>query len=249
MRFIRRLRWWELAPEAVLGVVLAVFAVTETSAALSAFKSPKAIVLMLGVGVVWIAGRLLLPLVVRHPAPRVVVFFLAAFALAKIVVFPAYDDHTVVETLAARSTPTTAATATPAPSSVPTDMVPATIPPTSAPPTTAAADPVVVATGSFAGIDHRASGTVRVYRAADGSFVVGLEDFDIQPGPDYDVYVVSGADREHRDGAVRLDDLRGNRGTQYYDVPDGVGLDQGAWTVLVWCETFGVPVANATPVA
>jgi hypothetical protein len=71
----------------------------------------------------------------------------------------------------------------------------------------------------------------------------------VQPGPDYDVYVVPGADREDRgDGAARLDDLRGNKGTQFYDVRGAADLDAGDWTVLIWCQTFEVPVANATPV-
>ena len=72
--------------------------------------------------------------------------------------------------------------------------------------------------------------------------------FDIQPGPDYDVYVVPGADRMNRDAGTRIDDLRGNAGTQYYDAPAGIDLTAGPWTVLVWCQTFGVPVANATPI-
>ena len=39
--------------------------------------------------------------------------------------------------------------------------------------------------------------------------------------------------------------LCGNQGTQFYAVPAGV--DPTAWTVLVWCRTFAVPVAHATP--
>ena len=98
------------------------------------------------------------------------------------------------------------------------------------------------------GIDHRAAGTVNVYRRADGSHVVGLEDIDVQPGPDYDVYVVPGADRQDLGDARRLDDLRGNRGTQFYDVAGDADLGGGPWTVLIWCETFSVPIANATPI-
>jgi hypothetical protein len=106
---------------------------------------------------------------------------------------------------------------------------------------------VQIRVGTFEGIDHRATGTVAFYRQPDGRYLVGLEEFDIQPGPDYDVYVVPGAGRDDIGDGIRLDDLRGNRGTQYYDVPEGVAVEQGEWTVLVWCETFDVPVAGATP--
>ena len=97
------------------------------------------------------------------------------------------------------------------------------------------------------GIDHRASGTVNVYRRADGSHVVGLVDIDVQPGPDYDVYVVPGSDRDELADAVRIDDLRGNQGTQFYEVGAETDLEAGPWTVLIWCQTFSVPIANATP--
>ena len=99
------------------------------------------------------------------------------------------------------------------------------------------------------GIDHRASGTVTLYRQPDTGVVIGLEEFDIQPGPAYALYLVPGSDRQDHDGGTRLSKLRGNRGTQFYDVPEDVMVDGGAWTVLVWCETFDVPVANATPAA
>ena len=85
-----------------------------------------------------------------------------------------------------------------------------------------------------------------IYRLPDGSHVVGLEDINIQPGPDYDVYLVPGTDREDTDAGIRLDDLRGNKGTQYYAVPAGAEAGSGDWTVLVWCQTFDVPVAGAT---
>ena len=86
-----------------------------------------------------------------------------------------------------------------------------------------------------------------LYQQPDGSYTVGLEDIDIQPGPDYDVFVVPGANREDKDGGTRLDDLRGNKGTQYYAVPPAADIGNGEWTVLVWCQTFAVPVAGATP--
>ena len=103
-----------------------------------------------------------------------------------------------------------------------------------------------VSTGSLRGIDHDASGTASVYRLPDGGFVVGLEDIDIEPGPDYQVYVVPGTDRESPGDGTHLDGLRGNQGTQYYDVPAGLGDVGPEWTVLVWCRAFGVPIAAAT---
>jgi len=39
----------------------------------------------------------------------------------------------------------------------------------------------------------------------------------------------------------------GNKGTQCYAVPRGTEVTSGLWTVLVWCQTFDVPVAGATP--
>jgi hypothetical protein len=227
-----RTRWWELAPEAVLGAGLAIFAVTEPDAAFSSFKSVRAVVIMVVVGAAWLAARVLAALVLRPPWARIVVFGVGAFVILNVVVLPSYRDKTVVE----------AFPVAPVEAAAPTTAAPG---PTAAPPTTTAAQPQRLASGSLRGIDHRASGTAALYRSGSG-FVVGLEDIDIQPGPDYDLYVVPGADRQQRRDAVRLDDLRGNRGTQFYEVPAGVALEEGAWTVLVWCQTFGVPIANAT---
>jgi Electron transfer DM13 len=230
MRLLRDMRRWELAPEAGLVLGLGLFAVTEPSAALSAFHSGRAVALMLGAAATWIIGRVVVVRFIRWPALRLVVFSAAALAILKVVVFPAYQNETVVEALPVR----TAAGPMPAPlTTVPVPSV--------------SAAPAPLRSGPLHGIDHRASGTASLYRLPGGPLTVGLEQIDIQPGPDYDVYVVPGAGRRDKAGGTRLDDLRGNRGTQYYAVPTGVAADEGAWTVLVWCQTFGVPVAAATP--
>ena len=254
MKLPWNLRWWELLPEIVVGVGLGLFLVPETSAATSAFKSNTAILLMTLVAAAWMIGRILLIRYTPWPALRLAVFAVAAGGVLTVVVLPAYDDTTVVEALpvavaepaeAARPAPTptspTAPAASPAPPTTTSSVAP--IPPEPAPPTP---QPVAVRSSTIHGIDHRASGTAVIYRQPDGSLVVGLEDIDIQPGPDYDVYVVPGADREATDGGTRLDDLRGNKGTQYYPVPTGTDVATGQWTVLVWCQTFDVPVAAAT---
>ena len=225
-----RLRWWELAPEAVLAAGLGLFALTEWDAAYSGLRSAKAFVLMAAVGAAWLVGRVLAAAFVPWTLARVAVFALAAAAVLNIVVLPSYRDDTKVEVLADAAEPPSGA---PAPSTSTSVAV--------------AAGPVRLRTGALAGIDHRASGTASLYRRADGSYAVGLERFDIQPGPDYDVYVVPGPAKRSKAGGVRLDDLRANKGTQFYDVPRSVDLAAGEWTVLVWCQTFGVPVAHATP--
>ena len=234
------LRWWELLPEVVLGAGLLLFLLDETDAATSAFESRRALVLMVAVSAAWLATRLVLVRYTRWPALRLAVFAAVAAGVLAVVVLPAYDDTTVVETLpvaAAPTSPTGPTVTTPGPTAAPPE------PPT----TTQPPQPVAVGSADLHGIDHRASGTVVLYRQPDASFLVGLEGIDIQAGPDYDVYAVPGADREDVDGGVRLDDLRGNQGTQYYEVPGDIDVTDGPWTVLVWCETFDVPVAGATP--
>jgi hypothetical protein len=222
--FARRFLRWEYVPEAVLLVGLTAFLVHQTDAATSAFKSTKAVAIMAAVTAGWLAARVVLARLVRFAWARGAVFTVAAAVALSVVVFPAYDNETVIE-----SFPTAAAA------------------PATSTTTPAAAGPQRLRTGMFRGIDHRASGTVAIYRHPDGRYVVGLEDIDIQPGPDYDVYIAPGEDREDIKGGVRLDDLRGNRGTQFYEVSGGVNLEHGPWTVLVWCQTFAVPVAGATP--
>lgn len=297
----RRFLRWEFIPEAVLFAGLTAFFLDQTDAATSAFKSTKAVAIMAVVGLGWLGARAALARLVRFAPARAAVFSVAAAVALAVVVVPAYDNDTVIEsfpTAAAVSAPpaapalpaatdTTPMPAPPAELAAPMATQPAPAAaqkkPTAAPttsttvapaatvaetptPTTTSPPPSEVAataaeptpapttsgpqrlrSGSFRGIDHRAEGTVVVYRQPDGRYVIGLEDIDIQPGPDYDLYLVPGEDREDTKGGVRLGDLRGNRGTQFYDVPAGVNLENGPWTVLVWCQTFAVPVANTTP--
>jgi len=240
-----RPRWYELAPELLLVVGLTIFLVDEPDAATSAFKSTRAVALMALAAVVWLGVRMLSARFVPWRFAKVGVFTVGAAAILAVVVVPAYDNDTVVETFPGSSPATTAAPFSSA--TGPSATTPSAELPTTTAPPTKVIDPVRIRVGQFRGIDHRASGTVAVYRQADGRYVIGLEDFDIQPGPDYDLYVVPGTDRQKRDNGTRLDDLRGNRGTQFYEVPASIDLNNGAWSVLVWCQTFGVPVANATP--
>jgi hypothetical protein len=235
-----RALWREFVPEILLVIGLTVFLIDEPDAATSAFKSTRALAIMATGTISWVFARLLFARLVPWRLARLVAFGIAAVAALAVVVAPSYDNDTVIETFPAASLSGPVPPAQDAGGSAESASNPS-----------AAAQPDRprrLRVGSFRGVDHRASGTVALYRQPDGRYVVGLEDFDIQPGPDYDLYLVPGEDREDRDGGTRLDDLRGNQGTQYYDVPPELDPSTGAWSVLIWCQTFGVPIATTTPV-
>lgn len=110
-------------------------------------------------------------------------------------------------------------------------------------------EPVAISTGSFYGIDHRASGTATVYEQ-NGQFVLRLEDdTDIQNGPDLYVWVLPGDTYEGGTPAEYLDlgKLKGNIGGQNYELPGDFDPDQHRF-VLIWCLRFAVPFAG-TPLA
>jgi hypothetical protein len=108
-------------------------------------------------------------------------------------------------------------------------------------PPAAKAGPRLLGRGELRGIGHSASGTAELVDTG-GKVVVQLRDFDVQPGPDYRLYL---ADGEKPDGGRELGALKGTSGNQRYDVKrraDARRYD----VVLIWCRAFSVPVAAAT---
>ena len=238
-RVRRDARYWtvELIPQYLIGGAALFFTLTKWNAVRSALDSMQAVAINTAIAIGWLLFSLvLMPLIVKPQAIRVVISSVAALALAWVMFANAYRDKTVVETLRGLDAPTA------------TTVLPAGPAPVAATPTTIApAGPVRLRSAALYGIDHRASGTASIIRTPDGRHVVGLEEIDIEPGPDYRVYVVPGRSETTSEGAVELDGLRGNQGTQFYDVPADVDVGSGEWTVLVWCKRFAVPVAAAVP--
>ncbi len=108
--------------------------------------------------------------------------------------------------------------------------------------------PVLRGAGQFVGLaGHSGSGDAGVFQNPDGSLVLRFENFDIENGPDLEVYLVPGPDQTSLpEGSIHLGPLKGNIGDQNYELPAGTELPPGAYTALVWCEAFSVEFVGAT---
>ncbi len=224
----------QLLPAAAFVATFGVFAVDKNREARTVLGSGRGLLAVGGI----VAGYVLVGVLLRRRTTRPwiapVVLALVIVALAAWIVRPYYVDSTVNRRLV--SGPVSEEPATPADAGATAETAPGP---------TAAAGPVVVASGPLSGIDHRARGTVSLVRAGDGSLVVRLSDFDIEGVPDPRVYLLQG-DNVERPGGDDLGRLPGNKGA-VLDIPVPAGSTAGrGWTVLIWCRAFSVPIANAT---
>lgn len=203
----------------------------------SLLGSPRALAFTMVVGLLVLGAGWLLPRLGRGALLTTAVQGLPVIAAFVLTVVPAFRQVTVVEAFPASVAPSSSAPDAPAATgSDGSDE------------TESAPRAAVIGSAELSGIDHRATGTALLVRRADGSLVVRLTGLDVEAGPDYFVHLVPGAGKEHPEGGVRLDALRGNKGDQNYDVPTGVrvALSRSPVTVLIWCRAFAVPVAAAT---
>lgn len=118
------------------------------------------------------------------------------------------------------------------------------------------AAPVAIATGSFRDADsfHRGAGTATIYRNSDGSHFLRFEDFRVTNGPDLRVLLAQAADPQsrrelHDAGYIHLAELKGNVGSQNYDLPPEVDPAADGGSVIIYCQPFQVifSVAPLTP--
>ena len=154
--------------------------------------------------------------------------------------FPTTDESSVV----AAPTSTTA-TSTTSPLRTTTSAAPTTTITTTT--TTVPTEPVELRRAGFQGLaGHRGSGDAAIYRLPDQSILLRFEEVDIGSGPALNVYLVPGDDQRDHANGIHVAPLTAEKGNQNYTLPDGIDLTGRTWTVLVWCETFAVEVANAT---
>lgn len=112
----------------------------------------------------------------------------------------------------------------------------------------APAGPVLLVGGEFQDRSHPASGTVGIFELEDGSRVLRIEDLETDNGPDLYVYL-SAADAdaeagEFDDEFVSLGRLKGNLGSQNYEIPADVDLSRFA-SIVIWCDRFDVAFGSA----
>ncbi len=105
---------------------------------------------------------------------------------------------------------------------------------------------VQLSSGQFVGVAHGASGTAAVVELGTGGRVLTFTDLDTDNGPDLRVYLVAGPVAGDGDVAdfVDLGGLKGNKGTQQYEIPAGTDTDRYS-TVVIWCRAFTVSFAKA----
>jgi len=237
------LRWprWGWLPYLLLAVFVGFWALTHIGAVVSGAGSWQAVTFGLAAGLLTVVLLIGVARLTRRGWAGQLAGLLPLVAAVTVAVLPSYLPSTVDEAAPEGLTAGPAPTASDIPGAG-SDPTPTADPPA----TTAPTGPIEISSAQFVGIDHDAAGTARLIQLEDGSLLVRFEAFSVEAGPDYDVYVISGAQASAPAGGTLLGDLKGTVGDQNYPIPAGAIPGAGPVTVLIWCEIFAVPVANAT---
>jgi hypothetical protein len=103
---------------------------------------------------------------------------------------------------------------------------------------------IETAAGEFeAAEEGSASGHAALVTLAAGGTKLTITDLDVAAGPDLRVYLAPG-DGTDLSGKLDLGELKGNKGDQQYDVPEGTDTDH-LHTVVVYCRAFSVAFGRA----
>lgn len=160
----------------------------------------------------------------------VVVVVLVGLGLAAFQPWKLWIDDTVNEAAPAGAVPATVTTVTPD-VTTPTSTSPTSTTPTSVPP----------APAQFISIDKSTTGTIEILQDATGQQFLRFVDLETSNGPDLKVYLSTnapdGEEGAFDDEFVNLGALKGNIGSQNYEIP--AGTDLTAYTsVVIWCDRF-----------
>lgn len=113
-----------------------------------------------------------------------------------------------------------------------------------APDTTTTTLPEVLGEGTFVSQGgHTVNGSAFVVEQ-DGGRLLVLPELDSENGPDLQLYLSPAAEGSV-DGGVKIAPLKGNLGTQSYELPADVDLS-ALNNVVIWCERFSTPFGTAS---
>lgn len=110
---------------------------------------------------------------------------------------------------------------------------------------------IALRTGNFNAIDglHKGEGAATIYRQPDGMHIVRLDAFHVTNGPDLYVYLSghpapTDSAQLHQGGAIEVARLKGNIGSQNYELPAGVDISRFR-SVVIYCKQFSVVFSSA----
>lgn len=98
----------------------------------------------------------------------------------------------------------------------------------------------LISEGTIMGVNHTASGTASIFES-NGKYVVVLDPFSSQNGPDLKVYFSKDAGASEY---LRLGNLKSTMGRQSYPIPANTDISKYDF-VHIWCEQFSVEFARA----
>lgn len=241
----------EIGAAVLYAAVMLVLLAIEPDILQAPFESTRAILLTFGGAALAVVALVVMIRFGVPPVVRVLVIGIPTVLLSWWLLEPFFVDDVVEEkfstSIAAQQEREPAPTAPPAAAAAPAAPG-ATVPATQPAPT----EPQLLGSGTFVGLaGHDGTGDAGIFRLEDGSLVLRLENFDIDNGPDLELYLVPGSESySPGDGSLHFGALKGNVGNQTYEIPRDFDVPPGEWTVLVWCEAFTVEFVGAfLPVA
>jgi hypothetical protein len=118
-------------------------------------------------------------------------------------------------------------------------------------PETGSNTPALIVQGQFQDADsfHQGSGAAAIYQLPTGSYVLRFENFEVTNGPDLHVLLAKSAapasQAELMEGYLELGSLKGNIGSQNYEIPAGTDLSEYN-SIVIYCMPFHVIFSTAT---